>query len=77
MQVFERYKRQVDMLIEILPFVAKHKEFAIKGGTAINLFHLDMPRLSIDIDLCYLPLKPRKASFEHTPSASRLATLSY
>ena len=32
------------------------EEFALKGGTAINLFHNDLPRLSVDIDLTYLPM---------------------
>lgn len=29
--------------------------FALKGGTAINLFVRDMPRLSVDIDVVYRP----------------------
>jgi hypothetical protein len=33
--------------------------FALKGGTAINLFVQDMPRLSVDIDLTYLPVESR------------------
>lgn len=61
--VFEIYESQVDLLLEVLPVVAKHSEFAIKGGTALNLFVLDMPRLSVDVDLCYLPLKDRAKSF--------------
>lgn len=47
------YKAQVDLLLTIVPLVAKEKIFAPKGGTAINLFVLEMPRLSIDIDLTY------------------------
>ena len=47
------YKAQVDLLLTIVPLVAKEKIFALKGGTAINLFVLEMPRLSIDIDLTY------------------------
>ena len=47
------YREQVALLIEALPFIAKEKCFALKGGTAINLFIRDMPRLSIDIDLTY------------------------
>ena len=34
--------------------------FALKGGTAINLFHDNMPRLSVDIDLTYVPMEDRK-----------------
>jgi len=49
-----QYLRQVDLLIRILPAIAKEKEFALHGGSAINLFLLQMPRLSVDIDLTYL-----------------------
>jgi predicted nucleotidyltransferase component of viral defense system len=42
--------------------VAAEKEFALKGGTAINLFVRDMPRLSVDIDLTCLPVAPRDES---------------
>ena len=59
MPLSERYQHQVALLIEALPFVAAEKEFALKGGTAINLFVRDMPRLSVDIDLTYLPVAPR------------------
>ncbi|MFA5687993.1 MAG: nucleotidyl transferase AbiEii/AbiGii toxin family protein [Kiritimatiellales bacterium] len=53
------YKKQVQLLLEILPLIQQHKNFALKGGTAINLFIQDMPRLSVDIDLAWLPLIPR------------------
>lgn len=56
------YIQQVDLLIKILPIVAKESCFAIKGGTAINLFVRDMPRLSVDIDLVYLPLEERQTA---------------
>ena len=36
--------------------------FALKGGTAINLFYRILPRLSVDIDLTYLPIKERTES---------------
>ena len=39
------------MLVSLLPIVARQTCFALKGGTAINLFIRDMPRLSVDIDL--------------------------
>ena len=38
--------------------------FALKGGTAINLFEWDLPRLSVDIDLTYLPNHNRKESLD-------------
>jgi len=56
------YRRQVALLVRVLPFVAEQKVFALKGGTAINLFARNMPRLSVDIDLTYLPVQPRPQS---------------
>jgi len=38
-----------------LPFAAD-TEIALKGGTAINLFIRDLPQLSVDIDLTWLPV---------------------
>jgi len=58
------YRRQVALLIRVLPLVAEQKSFALKGGTAINLFVRDMPRLSVDIDLTYLPIQPRAQSLK-------------
>lgn len=57
-----RYEAQVRLLIECLPHVAKQECFALKGGTAINLFLHDLPRISVDIDLTYLPLTSRDES---------------
>jgi predicted nucleotidyltransferase component of viral defense system len=56
------YKSQVALLLDILPEVAKQKCFALHGGTAINLFIRDMPRLSVDIDLTYIPIEDRETS---------------
>src|ERR1700749_4235832 len=56
------YRRQVTLLLRLLPFVANEKCFALKGGTAINLFVRDLPRLSVDIDLTYLPVHGRADS---------------
>ena len=53
------YYAQVRLLVGVLPFVAMERCFALKGGTAINLFVRDLPRLSVDIDLAYLPLGER------------------
>lgn len=55
----EIYMRQVELLVRTLPFIAREEAFALKGGTAINLFYRDMPRLSVDIDLVYVPLEDR------------------
>ena len=59
------YKSQVDLLLQVLPYIAKEKIFALKGGTAINLFIRDMPRLSVDIDLTYLPLDTRDEALKN------------
>lgn len=59
------YNNQVDLLLQVLPYVAKEKVFALKGGTAINLFVRDMPRLSVDIDLAYLPLDSREYALKN------------
>jgi predicted nucleotidyltransferase component of viral defense system len=58
----ESYRKQVALLIRVIPIVAEETCFALKGGTAINLFIRDMPRLSVDIDLTYLPVQPYKES---------------
>jgi Nucleotidyl transferase AbiEii toxin, Type IV TA system len=53
---------QARLLVAVLPQVARHLSFALKGGTAVNLFVRDLPRLSVDIDLAYLPVQEREAS---------------
>jgi predicted nucleotidyltransferase component of viral defense system len=61
----QRYKRQVNLLLKVLPEVSKEKKLALHGGTAINLFVRNMPRLSVDIDLTYIPIESRKVSLEN------------
>ena len=63
------YKNQVQLLLEVLPEVAKEDCFAMHGGTAINLFVRDLPRLSIDIDLTYVHIAERKESLEEINKA--------
>jgi predicted nucleotidyltransferase component of viral defense system len=67
----EQYRHQVALLIETIPFVAAEPDFALKGGTAINLFHRDMPRLSVDIDLTYVPVAPRPESLAAIDAAMK------
>ena len=57
------YKQQVELLLKIIPTLAGIEDFAIHGGTAINLYVLDLPRYSVDIDVTYTPVKPREESF--------------
>ncbi len=56
------------MLLEVLPYACQDFRVALKGGTAINLFLRNMPRLSVDIDLVYLPLEDRKKTFKNIHS---------
>jgi hypothetical protein len=56
-------------MVALLPLVAKQTCFALKGGTAINLFIRDMPRLSVDIDLAYLPVEDRQTSLTNIDKA--------
>lgn len=69
MAINENYRRQVALLIRTLPSVAEEEVFALKGGTAINLFVRDLPRLSVDIDLVYLPVKERAESLTDISAA--------
>ncbi|OIO59695.1 MAG: hypothetical protein AUJ82_05560 [Verrucomicrobia bacterium CG1_02_43_26] len=63
--MFESYRAQVELLLRIIPFVAEEECFALKGGTAINLFVRDFPRLSVDIDLTYTLFDDRKATLHN------------
>lgn len=63
------YSEQVELLVRVLPIVASAECFALKGGTAINLFYRDMPRLSVDIDLVYTPIKTRDESLSEISTA--------
>lgn len=42
------------LLTQVAPLVLHTDNFALKGGTAINLFLRDMPRLSVDLDLAFV-----------------------
>lgn len=47
------YIEAVRLLLEAIPVLFKEPRFAMKGGTAINLFVQDLPRLSVDIDVVF------------------------
>ena len=57
-----QYERQTSLVVRVLPDIAAEKCFAIKGGTAINLFEINLPRLSVDIDLTFLKIADREES---------------
>ncbi|MBK7632257.1 MAG: nucleotidyl transferase AbiEii/AbiGii toxin family protein [Ignavibacteriales bacterium] len=69
----ERYLKQAELLIRVLPHINREEVFALKGGTAINFFWRDFPRLSVDIDLTYLPIKGRELSL--VDISDRLASI--
>ncbi len=59
------YADTVRLLLNIAPDVFANDIFAMKGGTAINLFVQDMPRLSVDIDVVYTPWQtPREQALK-------------
>ncbi len=69
------YFKQAQLMLRVIPHVAAETCFALKGGTAINLFLRDMPRLSVDIDLTYLPLEPRPIAVRNIGAAlARIAS---
>lgn len=56
----QTYIDTVRLLLDILPNVFSSGRFAIKGGTALNLFVQDMPRLSVDIDVAFIDHVPNR-----------------
>lgn len=67
----ESYRKQVALLVRVLPAVAAERCFALKGGTAINLFVRDLPRLSVDIDMTYVPVQSRAESLSAIDAAMK------
>ena len=50
----QTYLDTARLMIQVAPLVFAGNVFALKGGTAINLFLRDMPRLSVDLDLVFV-----------------------
>ena len=67
-----QYFKQAQLLVRILPCITRHDCFALKGGTAINLFVRNLPRLSVDIDLVYVPVADRNSSLSHIDRELRM-----
>jgi len=64
-----KYFKQAELLIQVMPYVNMEKCFALKGGTAINLFIRNIPRLSVDIDLTYLLIEDRETTLRNISDA--------
>ena len=56
-----RYADTVRLLLSVAPIVFEEPAFAMKGGTALNLFLHDLPRLSVDIDVVFVPWQAPRA----------------
>ena len=65
------YYKQVELLVALMPLVGQEKCFALKGGSAINLFVRNLPRLSVDLDLTFLPVKDRAQSLAEMEETRR------
>ena len=63
----------VRLLLAITPTVFASGRFAMKGGTALNLFVQDMPRRSIDIDVVYVDHRPDREGALKTISSELAA----
>lgn len=63
------YFRRANLLLELMPHIRREEEFGLKGGTAINFFYRNLPRLSVDVDLTYLPILDRTESLQNISSA--------
>lgn len=74
MAIQDYYNKQVNLLLSVLPIVAKEGNLALHGGTAINMFHSNMPRLSVDVDLTYLPVENRDNSLANIYEALQRIT---
>lgn len=61
--------KQANLILRVLPHVSEEKCFALKGGTALNFFVVDMPRLSVDIDLAFLPITTRDEALRDISAA--------
>lgn len=57
------YFNQANLLLDLVSFLNQESDFALKGGSAINYFVRDLQRLSVDIDLMYLPIKKPFGNF--------------
>lgn len=50
----DHYKSVVRLMLNVSPIVFRSGAFVMKGGTTINMFVQNMPRLSVDIHLVYV-----------------------
>jgi predicted nucleotidyltransferase component of viral defense system len=67
--MYKTFLAQSKLVMDVLPFIAQEEIFALKGGTAINFFIRNLPRLSVDIDLTYCPIESRDITLKKSNEA--------
>lgn len=60
MKINSLFKKQTELLLKIMSVVLATDKYALKGGTAINFFHRNMPRFSMDMDLAFIHITSRE-----------------
>jgi predicted nucleotidyltransferase component of viral defense system len=63
-EILEKVFLLMDLLSEFSTYPQLEKKLVLKGGTALNLFHFNLPRLSVDIDLNYIGAIDRETMLE-------------
>ncbi|MCF7936513.1 MAG: nucleotidyl transferase AbiEii/AbiGii toxin family protein [Synergistales bacterium] len=70
-KTLEKVVRLLGLLVAIQEHPFLRDKLALKGGTALNLFIFDIPRLSVDIDLNYIGSASPTRMAEERPSIER------
>ena len=70
-EILEKVARLLDLLDGFNRHPYLKGRLVLKGGTALNLFVFDVPRLSIDIDLNYVGQIDREAMLAERPEVER------
>ncbi|MCC6745471.1 MAG: nucleotidyl transferase AbiEii/AbiGii toxin family protein [Acidobacteria bacterium] len=63
----EKVCRLLDFVAELGAHPYLRDRLALKGGTALNVFLFDLPRLSVDVDLNYIGSADREAMLAERP----------
>lgn len=79
---FEKAVRLLGIVVAVSAEPYLRDQFALKGGSALNLFLLDAPRLSVDLDLNFVGDPERERMLANRESveealASLVSTLGY
>jgi len=69
--VLEKAIRLMDLLEALRSHPYLKTRIALKGGTALNLFVLDVPRLSVDVDLNYVGAAEVDAMVQERPKVEQ------